>query len=201
MPTSADARRQLGWSETAFIVGYLGRLRTLGMEKGVDMLIDALAPLDGIQLALVGGPDEMAEALRERWRARGLPADRFLYAGHAPPADVPLYLSAFDVCAMPLPDTEHFARYASPLKLFEYMAAGCAIAASDLPAWSDVVSDEETALLLPPDDLDAWTAAIKRLRDDGDLRRRLGDRARERALTRYTWRARAEIILAHIGSA
>lgn len=201
LPAQADARQGLGWNADAFIVGYLGRLHTLGMDKGLGNLVDALAPLDGVDLALVGGPDAMAQVLREQWLAYDLPADRFLYAGHVPPVDVPLYLRAFDVCAMPLPYTAHFAHYASPLKLFEYLAAGRAIIASDLPAWSDVVSHEETALLLPPDDIAAWTAAIKRLKDDGDLRSRLGERARERTLAHYTWRARAERILAHIDSA
>ena len=201
LPTQAEARRQIGWNADAFIVGYLGRLKTLGMDKGVGLLVDALASLDGAHLALVGGPDDKAHTLRERWLQHGLPADRFLYAGQVPPADVPLYLRAFDVCALPLPFTTHFARYASPLKLFEYMAAGRAIIASDLPAWADVVVHEETALLLPPDDIAAWTAAIERLKGDRDLRDRLGERARQGALARYTWDARAERILAHIASA
>ena len=201
LPTRAEARRRLGWSEDGFVVGYVGRLHTLGMDKGVGSLVDSLAMLENAQLALVGGPDELAQQLRQRWLAHSLPADRFHYVGQAPPADVPLYLRAFDVCAMPFPYHAHFARYASPLKLFEYMAAGRAIVASDLPAWSDVVRHEETALLLPPDDVGAWASAIERLQGDVDLRRRLGERARERALASYTWRARAERILAHIGSA
>ena len=201
LPSQAAARASLGWSEDAFIVGYVGRLHTLGMDKGVGTLVDALAPLAGVRLALVGGPDEMALQLRERWLAQGLPADSFLYAGQVPPTDVPRYLRAFDACAMPHPPSAQFSYYTSPLKLFEYMAAGRAIIASDLPAWSDVVSDGDTALLLPPDDRAAWTAAIERLMDDSDLRERLGQRARQRALAHYTWRARAERILAHIDSA
>ncbi len=195
------ARRQVGWAQEAFIVGYVGRLRTLGMDKGVGTLVEALAEIDGARLALVGGPDEMAAALRERWRELGMPLDRFLYAGHVSPADVPLYLCAFDVCAMPHPPDAQFSFYTSPLKLFEYMAAGRAIVASDLPAWSDVVADGDSALLLPPGDIAAWAAAIKRLKSDRELREQLGERARQRALAHYTWRARAERILAHIASA
>lgn len=201
LPTQAEARHRLGWSEDAFIVGYLGRLHTLGMDKGVSMLIDALSTVDGAHLALVGGPDNMAQDLKERWLAYGLPADRFLYTGHVRPAAAPRYLRAFDICAMPHPPTAQFSYYTSPLKLFEYMAAGRAIIASDLPAWADVAAQEQTALLLPPDDIAAWTGAIKRLQEDRDLRDRLGQSARQRALTRYTWRARAERILAHINSA
>ena len=91
--------------------------------------------------------------------------------------------------------------HASPLKLFEYMAAGRAIVASDLPAWSDVVAHGETALLLPPDDVAAWSEAIDRLLSDSDLRERLGEIARNQALEQHTWDVRAARILAHIRTA
>ena len=201
LPDQAAARRQIGWSPGAFIVGFVGRLQMIGLDKGVATLVDALAPIDGACLALVGGPEDMAQALRERWLALGLPSERFLYLGHMPPADVPLCLSAFDVCAMPHPATRQFSHYTSPLKLFEYMAACRAIAASDLQSWSDVLRDGETALLLPPDDVAAWSAAIERLRQDSQLRRRLGEKARSLALAHYTWEARAERILRHIRTA
>ena len=200
LPDQAAARGQIGWSQDAFIVGYVGRLHTIGMDKGVGTLIDALASVEGAGLALVGGPDDMAMALRARWLALGLPPERFLYAGQVAPEDVPRFLHAFDVCAMPHPPTVQFSRYTSPLKLFEYMAAGRAIVASDLPAWSDVVADGETALLVPPDDTAAWTLAIDRLRADGDLRMRLGACAREEALEQHTWDVRAGRILAHVQS-
>jgi glycosyltransferase involved in cell wall biosynthesis len=119
---------------------------------------------------------------------------RFLASGQVPPDRVPLYLSAFDVCAMPHPWTEHFAYYTSPIKLFEYMASKRAIVASDLPGFAEVVTDQESALLVPPEDVNALAEAIRRLRDDPALRARLTDRAYELVMTRYTWQARAEII-------
>jgi glycosyltransferase involved in cell wall biosynthesis len=198
LPAQDAARRELGWPPDAFIVGYVGRLHTMGLNKGVDTLVDALAQLDGLALALVGGPDDMAAALRCRWRDHGLPEAAFLYAGQVPPARVPLYLRAFDVCVMPLPWTQQFAYYASPLKLFEYMAAGRPIVASDLPAWADVVQDGETALLVPPGDADALAVALARLRGDAELCARLADNARARALAHYTWDARARAILGQI---
>src|SRR5690606_12700869 len=137
MPTQAAARRELGWPQTAFIVGYVGRLETLSMDKGVGLLVDALAAaplrdMPEITLALVGGPEATAETLRARWARHGLPAENFLYAGQVAPERVPVYLAAFDLCAMPHPFTQQFAYYTSPLKLFEYMASRRAILASDL---------------------------------------------------------------------
>jgi glycosyltransferase involved in cell wall biosynthesis len=96
---------------------------------------------------------------------------------------------------MPFPWTEHFAYYASPIKLFEYMVSRRAIVASDLPAFSDVIADGESALLVPPSDVDALAAAIIRLRDDSALREQLAECAYERVMAHYTWAARAQAIL------
>ncbi len=197
MPEKSAAREEIGWPADAYIVGYVGRLHTMAMDKGVGVLIKALKGIDGAALALVGGPDEMAAELRERWLSLGLDEARFLYAGQVSPDAVPRYLSAFDVCAMPHPFTKQFAYYTSPLKLFEYMAARRAVTASDLPGWADVVADGETALLVPPGDVDALAAALLRLRD-ANLRERLADAAYERVMTHYTWAARAQAILAHV---
>lgn len=196
LPTRDEARRALGWNLDAFIVGYVGRLQTMDMDKGVGDLVMALAEIEGAQIALVGGPDRMAESLRERWHALGGTAEDYRYAGQVPPDRVPLYLAAFDVCAMPFPWTTHFAYYASPIKLFEYMAAGRAIVASDLPSTAEVVRDGKTALLYPPGDVAALTAALRRLSHDAALRERLGAAAQAEVMTRYTWAARARMILA-----
>ena len=201
MPDREAARRRIGWSQEAFIVGYLGSLQMIGLDKGVGALLGAVAKVEGAHLALVGGSEADIAPLQGAWSDLGLPPKRMLTAGQVAPGQVPLYLRALDVCALPHPATTQFAHYTSPLKLFEYMAAGRAIAASDLPGWSDVISAGETALLLPPDDPDAWVAAIKRLRDDPELRERLGRAARVRVMARYTWGARARTILAHIQSA
>ncbi|MEW6578815.1 MAG: glycosyltransferase [Chloroflexota bacterium] len=194
LPSREEARAAAGWPADAFIVGWAGRLTMLGLDKGVGALVEALHKVEGAHLAIVGGPEEMVAALRGRWTAAGLDETRFLATGQVPPDAVPLYLSAFDVCAMPHPWTEQFAYYTSPIKLFEYMAAERAIVASNLPAFAEVVRDGATALLVPPDDAAALAAAIRRLRDDPVLREQLGTRAHAEALARYTWAARAAAI-------
>jgi glycosyltransferase involved in cell wall biosynthesis len=101
---------------------------------------------------------------------------------------------------MTFPTTDHFAYYASPLKLFEYMAVGRPIVSSDHPATAEVVRDGETALLVPPENDDALADALCRLYDDPALRERLGDAAKQES-TQYSWQARAEHILQFINEA
>ncbi|MCB9453908.1 MAG: glycosyltransferase [Anaerolineaceae bacterium] len=201
LPSQAEARAALGWPGDAFIVGYVGRLQTLSMDKGVGTLIAALAQVAGASLGLVGGPDDMAEAFRAHWLALGLEVERFLNAGQVAPERVPLCLSALDVCAMPFPWTTHFAYYASPMKIFEYMASGRAIVASDLPSTAEVVTHGESALLTPPSDVAALAAAIMWLRDDPALRERLAAQALHTVMTHYTWESRAAAILAKVNEA
>jgi glycosyltransferase involved in cell wall biosynthesis len=202
LPSRESARMQLGLPASAHIVSYVGRLQTLDMDKGVGHLVEALASFKWADacLLLVGGPDEQAQALRARWEALGGDVERFLYVGQVTPDRVPLYMVASDVCAMPFPWTEHFAYYASPIKLFEYMAAGRAIVASDLPSTQEVVRDGETALLYATGDTVALAAALSRLYHDAELRERLGAAARELALGHYTWDARARTILQRLQS-
>ncbi len=198
LPTRVAARRQLGWSEEWFVVGYAGRLHTLSQDKGVATLLQALAPLEEAVVALVGGPEAMTQELREVWRTLGQAESCFLDVGQVAPEAVPLYLAAFDVCAMPSPWTQFFARYASPVKLFEYMASGRPLVATRLPAVEEVVEDGEHALLVPPGDVPALSAALLRLREDAALRQRLAASARARVMADYTWAARARRILNQI---
>ncbi|MFN8529171.1 MAG: glycosyltransferase [Anaerolineae bacterium] len=198
LPDRQSARESLNWPPDAFIVGYVGRLHTMNMDKGVSAVLEAVLQVPGASLALVGGPEESANALREEWLRRGGAAEQFLMAGQVPPAQVPVYLRAFDVCTMMLPFTPHFAYYASPLKLFEYMAAGRAIVASDFPAYREIVTDGESALLVAPGDPAVLAEAIRRLQADPGLRRRLGINAQREAMTRYTWSARAQLIMKYL---
>lgn len=193
-------RARLGWPQDAFIVGYLGRFQTMGMAKGLTELADAAAKLHKdahappIRLALIGGPDEIVDHLRARLAERGMPPETILYPGQVPHDEAPGYLRAMDVCTLPFPWTEHFAYYASPMKLFEYMAAAKPIVAADLPSHAEVIRHEQNGLLTPPGDAAALADALRRLRDDAALRGRLAQQAAIDARA-YTWEARAHSIV------
>ncbi len=202
LPSRQDARAAVGLPPDAFVVGYVGRLHTMGMSKGLDTLVSALASIDpdaaAIHLLLVGGPAEGVAQLRRAWKEHGLPAARLHAVGQVAPDAVPRYLAAMDVGVMPLPWMEHFAYSASALKLFEYMAGGCAVVASDLPSTAEVVQHGDTALLVPPGDAGALAAALRQLATDPDLCARLGQRA-QAAAQHYAWDRRAARIRNFIG--
>ena len=196
LPTRGAARHSLGLPPDGFIVGYVGQLRTLGMAKGVEQLVDALGRFRDApcSLAIVGGSAAEVEALRRRWQELGLASDRLIAPGQVPPEQVPLWLAALDVGTIPFPNSPHYAECASPMKLFEYLAAGLPIVASDLPALAEVLVDGETALLTPPGDVAALAAALRRLREDAALRATLASGAL-RAAGAYTWTARAQRVI------
>ncbi len=196
LPTQIDARRELELPADSFIVGYVGRLHTMGMSKGINTLIEAICLLapEPISLCLVGGPDPEAMQLRDQWTASGLDAQRFIYAGAVAADRVPIYLSACDVLAMPLPWTDHFAYYTSSLKLFEYMAARRALLVTDLPSVVEVVQDDHSALLTKPGDAASMADGLRRLKADPALCERLAAQA-QADVHEYQWSRRAANIL------
>ncbi len=92
-------------------------------------------------------------------------------------------ISAFDIALQP-----GVTAYASPLKIYEYMALGRAIVAPDTPNIREILSDGDTALLFDPDAPLAFNQAIERLAQDPDLRARIGGSARATIIDRrLTW--------------
>ena len=172
-----------------FTVAYAGHLYAW---KGVDVLLEALARLPDVQGLVIGGHEKEADLGRLKTLATRLGIDnRITFTGHLPPSAVPAQLQRADVLALPNPESAISTHSTSPLKLFEYMAAGTAIVASNLPAIREVLTHEVNALLVTPGDPDALAAGITRLAGDSSLRQQLGDAART-AVAEYSWDRRAE---------
>ena len=167
------------------VLGFIGFVRPW---HGLDRVIASLAePASAtLDLVVVGEGPARAE-LEAQAAALGLGA-RVRFAGLAPREDVPGLLAGFDIALQP-----SAVAYASPLKLFEYMAAGCAIVAPDQPNLREILEHERTALLFDPGEPASMARAIGRLATDAPLRARLGVAARAEIAARdYTWRGNAE---------
>jgi len=140
---------------------------------------------------IIGGHPAEPDVARVRRLAGALEIEgRLTFAGLVSPARVSTLLRNADVLVVPTIDTR-WARYTSPLKLFEYMAAGRPIVASDLPAIREVLTDGENACLVAPGDEHALAAGIRRVLDDPALADRLARRASE-GVAAYSWDRRAE---------
>jgi glycosyltransferase involved in cell wall biosynthesis len=175
------------WHSTP-VVGYAGHLYPW---KGVDTLLHAIALIPNVRALIVGGHPGEADLVRLQALARELRIEsRVTFTGLVPPGEVPHCLARADVLVLPNTRTTVSASYTSPLKLFEYLAAGRPIVASDLPALREILTEGVTALMADPDSPASFAGAIERLIADRRLAESLARRAFEAATT-YSWEERA----------
>ncbi|MEK7583053.1 MAG: glycosyltransferase [Patescibacteria group bacterium] len=149
--TKEQAREKLGLPQDRIIISYVGRMSVAGAGKGIESLREAYEHMrhrDRTELLIVGGAELSI-----------------------PYSMVPLYLRAIDIAVIPFPGSQH-AKTTSPIKLFEYMAAGKAIVIADSP------DPQELA-----EKLDALAANPERIAT-------LSAQSREGA-QHYTWTGRA----------
>lgn len=177
----AEALRQELAPRTAGVAAapgpILGVVAALRPEKGHALLLAALAPLwarlPGMCLLLVGeGPER--GALEAAVQAAGL-GGRVRFLGNRP--DVADLLALFDVVALP----SHPAVETLPLAVMEAMAAGKPVVATRVGSLAELVDDEVTGRLVPPNDAAALGAALEPLLADAALRERYGRAGRIRA--------------------
>lgn len=179
-PLSPSAAKRL---EDRFVVAFCG---TLKPWHGIERLLAAFEKLSNsipeAHLLVIGaGPlDDRIREAASRWGE-----ERVTWTGSIPHEEVPAWLRAADVGVAPYPELPDF--YFSPLKVFEYMAAGLPVVASAIGQVEKVVEHEQSGLLVPPGDRDALAAALRRLYRDRRLRRRLGRRGRRLVERRHGW--------------
>lgn len=189
LPDPATARRALGMVEAATVLctGHLYE------GRGADLFLRLAERFPGGQFVWVGGRPKDVETWAGRAAQAGL--KNISFTGFVPNEHIPLYQSAADVLLMPYQQEVatssggNTAAICSPMKMFEYMAAGRAILSSDLPVLREVL-DEHLAVFAPADDLEAWSTALRNLLSDDARRKTLAENARQ-AVKRYAWIERA----------
>lgn len=193
----ADGPLPPGQGDRPLRVGYTG---SLFAGRGIELLLEVAARADWLELHLAGGPAAAAEAL-----AAAPHPGRVVVHGPLPPDRARELQRSCDVlvapfrCRVGTDSGVDTARWMSPMKIFEYLASGRPVVASDLPVLREVMRPDVDALLVPPDDADALHAALLRLRDDPGLRIRLAAGALARVRAEFTWATRAERVLARFG--
>jgi glycosyltransferase involved in cell wall biosynthesis len=176
-----------------FTIGFLGSLKPWhGIEVLINSFADLVGRTDKAKLLIIGGTDTTVNDYKKHCAELGLDG-HVEFTGSIEYTDVPGQLQRADVLVAPYPKLDEF--YFSALKVFEYMATGKAIVASDIGQISSVVVNEKTALLVHPGDREALTSALERLLSDSNLRELLGTNALNVVRSEHTWDSRIDEIL------
>jgi glycosyltransferase involved in cell wall biosynthesis len=191
LPDPVTARRQIGLraAQTVMCTGHLYA------GRGAELFLGLAKSLPQAQFVWVGGRPEDIKAWEQKAQS-----DNVVFTGFIPNRNLPLYQAAADILLMAYSraimgssGSADSAAVASPMKMFEYMAARRAIVSSDLPVIREVLS-EHNAVLCKPDDVGDWSLEIESLLSDDARRSRLAERAR-RDVEGYTWVARARKVM------
>ena len=176
-------------------VGYIGHLYP---GRGIELIFKMASELPDIDFHIVGGTEDDINA-----RKRGIKGNNIFLHGFISPSLINNYIRNFDILVMPHKGkvttsgdkSRDIRQYMSPLKMFEYMASGKPIIASDLPVLREVLKQGRNAILVDPDDTDGWVRAVQYLADDEKARKRIAQQALIDLKQSYTWERRAQRVL------
>ncbi|NJD60310.1 MAG: hypothetical protein C3F13_17320 [Anaerolineales bacterium] len=189
LPHPTAARQQLGLS-SALTIGYTGHLYP---GRGVNLLVQLAIQFPQVQFLWVGGTQADVSYWRHQLEQQNI--SNVTLTGFISNKQLPLYQAACEILLMPYEKAisgssgGNSATYASPMKMFEYMASRRAIITSDLPVIHEVL-DTTSAIFCPADDTDAWSQAFSELISDEGQRSALAEQAWI-DVQQYTWLARA----------
>lgn len=180
-------RESLGLPKNKQIVLYTGHLYDW---KGARTLADATTRMGSdVLVVFVGGTDNDLADFKKKYSS----LSNVKILGRKPHEAIPLYLKSSDILVIPNSAKEDISRlYTSPMKLFEYMASGTPIVASDLPSIREILNDSN-AVFFRPDDVDSLTEAIGSLLKNKEKRERISLQARHDIMG-FSWKERAKKI-------
>lgn len=162
--------------------------------KGIDVVIEAArqSKIEDLTFVFVGGTD--SDLVHYRSETKDL--NNILFLGRHPHQEIPALLKSADVLLLPnIPSTQESISYTSPIKMFEYMASGVPIVASDLPSICEVLNDANSILVEAGDPVALLSGISHAFSDEAKEKAR---RAQEQ-VKGCTWDARARKILEFIG--
>ena len=179
-------------------VGYVGHLYR---GRGVDLILELAKHCPWADFEIVGGMDDDLKY----WKSKASSIKNIRFHGHLPYNRAGEVRQSCQILLAPYAKKiEVFggggdtSAWMSPLKVFEYMAAGKAIVISDLPVLQEILQDEKTALFCKVENAEEWQRALERLRDDSELMFRLGQQARDDLEKNHTWSSRARTVLSNV---
>ncbi|KRE67387.1 glycosyl transferase [Arthrobacter sp. Soil736] len=184
-----------------FTVAFTG---TLKPWHGVPDLLEAVALANadptstGVWTVRIIGDGPGRPDLERLAAQLGVDAE---FTGAVLPESVPRLLHECDAAAAPYPQlAPGHDHYFSPLKVYEYLAAGMPVIATAVGQIPSIIEQEHTGLMVPAGDPPAFAAALNRLAADAALRERLGTQARAAAVEHHSWDGVLSLITAALSS-
>jgi len=184
-----DAREYLSLPQNVKIVTYLGRLYK---NRKIENILVLAKEFPDTLFLVVGGPDSQQKFYEQV--AYKLKLENVIFTGQVPHEKITYYLYASDVLLALWSADVPTINYCSPLKLFEYMAAGRIIVAHGFPTIREVLNDGHDALLVQPGSIENLIEKTAEALNNPDLNG-MPISARERVFKEYTWQKRVEQIL------
>lgn len=195
--TKKEIRLELGLPIDNKIVGYIGKYKTMGESKGVDEIIEAFARVEKDApdaLVMVAGlNEEEISQVENICDKNNVSREKRILIPHIKFSLIPKYLKAYDVLVMNYPNTDHYARFMSPLKLFEYMASSVPIITTDLPSIREILN-EQNALIIKENDSRGLSNGLLYLLKNDSFSASIAEQA-YKDVHQYTWRKRAATVL------
>jgi glycosyltransferase involved in cell wall biosynthesis len=195
-------RRQYNWSEDETVFGFIG---TFGQWHGVDIMAKAIVLFHETypdvarksKFLLIGDGlmmNEVRETLGDL-----VETGMVVLTGMVAQAQAPTYLAACNVLVSPhKPNPDGTKFFGSPTKLFEYMALGKGIIASDLEQIGHILKHEYSAFMVAPGDERALAESFNWATSDTEKLKQLGENARKEVLKSYTWERHVNAIVGHV---
>jgi len=185
--------------ENKIVLGFIG---TFGKWHGAEVLAEAFRLLlqkfpelkNSVRLLLIGDGLTLpaVKKVLSKWKLD----EYVVVTGTVPQESGPKYLAASDVLVAPhVPNADGSPFFGSPTKLFEYMAMGKGIVASDLDQIGEILKHEHSAWMVEPGNAESLMEGLKTLIDDPSLRIRLGLAARNEATSLHTWKEHTRKII------
>ena len=169
-------------------VGFCGHLYR---GRGIEELLECAKHLKEVFFLIVGGEPE--DINRNKKLAKKLNLANIKFTGFVPQSKIPEYLLASDILIMPYTKKTLTHRYMSPMKMFDYLACGRPIVATDFPVIREVLKDRKNAVLVPAGSGHYMAAGIKWFIEHPESAKKISEQAAKDAL-QHTWEIRAKRI-------
>ncbi len=194
-PVNNIKPRKLKKKSGQLMIGYVGHLYK---GRGIDIIAELAKLCPWAEFHIIGGlPQDV-----DYWKKELLKLQNIILYGHVPHKEVYEFMLSFDALIAPYQEKVSVyggigdtAKWMSPLKIFEYMATGKTILASDLPVLREILKNNQNSLLAFPRDIEKWKLNLERIKNNGNLRNKLGKKAKEDFKNNYTWKSRAKKVL------